>query len=380
MAITIVQSPENRASMHDDLWHVVTSNNTGQSGFKYVFDIYISTTLVARIKLFPDPNEDCGTFNAGNIIRNYWTTYFKPNTTQTAFSHSTDGIFVAYTIKFGEEYGGTLYTNLTEANYEAFNFYNPIFRDWSTSYLDTFNGKWLTGRDRSALTCGYTEKLFASWFNYGFPDVSQALKVTVDGGSEQTGTGNFTNAVQIFDVSPGAINAYFGSTIIPSTATQYRVRINSGDYLTIKLACNRYEVETLHFLNSLGGYDTMTFRLVNREERTATRESYQRPGWEVVSDTVARYDSFKKMYAGRVNHVISQGVTFRLTSDFLTETDHTWLRDLIMSPEVYLEKSGYYYPVTIGTNNWAERIRTVDKMFNLTLDVNYSRPVNSQFR
>jgi hypothetical protein len=380
MAITIVQSPENRASMHDDLWHVVTSNNTGQAGFKYVFDIYISSTLVARIKLFPDPNEDCGTFNAGNIIRNYWTTYFKPNTTQTAFSHSTNGIYVAYTIKFGEEYGGTLYTNLTEANYTAFNFYNPIFRDWSTSYLDTFDGKWLTGRDRSALECGYSEKLYISYFNFGFPDVSQALKVTVDGGAEQTGSGNLTNALQIFDVSPGAINAYFGSTVIPSTATQYRVRINSGDYLTIKLACNRYEVETLHFLNSLGGYDTMTFRLVNREERTATRESYQRPGWEVVSDTVARYDSFKKMYAGRVNHVISQGVTFRLTSDFLTETDHTWLRDLIMSPEVYLEKGGYYYPVTIGTNNWAERIRTVDKMFNLTLDVNYSRPVNSQFR
>jgi len=38
MAITIQQAPEALASMHDDLWHVVTSNNTGQEGFKYVFD------------------------------------------------------------------------------------------------------------------------------------------------------------------------------------------------------------------------------------------------------------------------------------------------------------------------------------------------------
>lgn len=380
MAITVVQSPEARASMHDDLWHVVTSNNSGQTGFKFVFDVYVSSTLVARIKLFPDPTEDCGAFNAGNIIRNYWTTYFKPNTTQTAFSYSTNGIYVSYQIKYGEEYGGTLYTNLTTATYEAFNFYNPLFRDWSTSYLDTFNGKWLTYRDRSALTVGYTEKLYASWFNYGFPDVLQYLKVTVDGGAEQTGTGAYTSALQLFDVSPAAINAYFGSTVIPSTATQYRVRINTGDYLTIKLTCNKYEVETLHFLNSLGGYDTMTFRLVNREERTATRESYQRPGWELASDTISRYDAFKKMYAGKVNHAVMQGVTFRLTSDWLTETDHNWLRDLIMSPEVYLEKSGYYYPVTIGTNNWSERLRVADKMFNLTLDVEYSRPVNSQYR
>ena len=380
MAITVVQSPEAKASLHDDLWHIVTSNNTGNSGFKYVFDVYVSSALVARIKSFPDPSEDCGIFNAGNIVRNYWASYFKPNTTQTAFSCSTSGIFVAYTIKYGEEYGGTLYTNLATANYEAFNYYNPIFRDWSSSYLSQYIGKWLTSRDRNNLEVGYSERLYASWLNYGFPDVLQSLKVTVDGGAEQTGTGNFTSALQIFDVSPAAINAYFASTVIPSTATSYKVRINSGDYLTIKIVCNRYEVETLHFLNSLGGYDTMTFRLVNREERTASRQSYQRPGWELASDAISRYDANKKMYAGSVNHAISQNVSFILISDYLTETDHNWLKDLIMSPEVYLEKSGYYYPVTIGTNNWAEKVKVADKMFNLTIEVLYSRSVNSQFR
>ena len=380
MAITVVQSPEAKASLHDDLWHIVTSNNTGNSGFKYVFDIYVSSSLVARLKAFPDPNEDCGIVNAGNVIRNYWASYFKPNPTQTAFSCSTSGIFVAYTIKFGEEYGGTLYTNLTTANYEAFNYYNPIFRDWSTSYLNPFIGKWLTSRDRNSLEVGYTEKLYASWLNYGFPDVLQALKVTVNGGAEQTGTGNFTSALQIFDVSPQAINAYFGSTVIPATATSYKVRINAGDYLTIKIVCNRYEVETLHFLNSLGGYDTMSFRLVNREERSAQREAYRRPGWELAADAISRYDTNKKMYAGEVNHAISQSVVFRLLSDYLTETDHNWLRDLVMSPEVYLEKNGYYYPVTIGTNNWTEKLRSADKMFTLSLEVFYSRSVNSQFR
>ena len=28
--------------MHDDLWHVVTSTNTGQDGFKYIFDVYVA--------------------------------------------------------------------------------------------------------------------------------------------------------------------------------------------------------------------------------------------------------------------------------------------------------------------------------------------------
>lgn len=379
MAITITQAPEARASMHDDLWHVVTSDNTGQDGFKYVFDVYVAAALVARVKLFPDPVEDCGTFNAGGIVRSFWESYFKPNTTQTAFSFDTNDIYVPYTIQFGEEYGGTLYTNLASANYEAFNFYNPIFRDWSTSYLDTFNGKWLTFRDRSYIEVGYTEKLYVPWFNYGFPDVSVSLKVRTDGGGETSGSGVLCDALVNFDLSPAAINAYLGTTKVPSTATQYTVQIGSGDILTIKLACNRFDTEVLHFLNSLGGYETAAFRLVNRETRTAERQSFRRPGWEVSGDAMTRYDANKRLYPGRVDYAVRQSVGMALTSDWLTETDHNWMRDLIMSPEVYIERGGYYYPVTIATSEWRERVRRADKMFNLTLDINVANTM-SQLR
>lgn len=379
MAITIQQAPEALASMHDDLWHVVTSNNTGQEGFKYVFDVYVAAALVARVKLFPDPVEDCGTFNAGGIVRSFWQSYFKPNTTQTAFSFDTNDIYVGYSIQFGEEYGGTLYTNLATANYQAFNFYNPIFRDWSTSYLNTFVGKWLTFRDRSALEVGFTEKLYVPWFNYGFPDVAVSLKVATDGGGVTSGSGILCDALVNFDLSPAAINTYLGTTKVPSTATQYTVQIGSGDILTIRLACNRHDTEVLHFLNSLGGYETAAFRLVNRESRTAERQSFQRPGWEVSGDSMTRYDANKRLYPGRVDYAVRQAVTMSLTSDWLSETDHNWMRDLIMSPEVYLERGGYYYPVTIATTQWAEKIRRADKLFNLTLDINVKNTM-SQIR
>jgi hypothetical protein len=380
MAITVLQTPGTNPSLHDDLWFVASSNNTGQANFKYVFDIYISSTIVARIKLFPDPVEDSVAFNAANIVRNYWLSYFKPSTTQTAFNYDGNDIYVAFTIKYGEEYDGTLYTNLTTANYKAYNYYNPLFRDWSADYFGAFDGKFLTNRDKNNLYVGYTEKLFISYLNIGFPDVAIRLKVSVDGGTVQNGSTQLVDEFTMFDVSPAAINTYFGSTIIPSTFTKYTVRVNDGETITVYNSCSKYTVETLHFLNQLGGYDTYTFRLVNKQESTAERKNYDRPGWEFSSDTMSRYDANKRIYAGVRTFSVNQSVVFRLTSDWLTETDHNWLRELIMSPEVYLEKSGYFYPVTIGTNNWSQKIRNVDKTFNLTLDVNYSKKVNSQYR
>jgi hypothetical protein len=124
----------------------------------------------------------------------------------------------------------------------------------------------------------------------------------------------------------------------------------------------------------------MRFSLVNKREVSAERRSYTRTNWEVGSDVMNRYNTFKVLYPGQETFSVEQTIIHRLTSDWLTQTDHAWLKDLIMSPEVYLEKSGYFYPVSIGTNNWSERIRNVDKTFNLTLDVNFGEKLNSQYR
>ncbi len=380
MAITVLQTPETYPSLHDDLWYVVSSNNSAQLNFKYVFDVYISTTLVARIKLFPDPVEDSAAFNASNIVRNFWLSYFKPSTTRQAFNYDGNDIFVSYTIKYGEEYNGTLYTNLTTATYKAYNYYNPIFRAWNANYYGGYDSKWITNRDRNNLTVGYTEKLYVSWLNINFPDVAIGLKVSVDGGTLQIGNTVLVDEFTMFDVGPEAINNYFSANLIPSTFTKYTVRVNDLDTLTIYNSCSKYNVESLHFLNQLGGYDTFTFRLVNKQESLGERKNYDRPGWEFTSDTMNRYDAYKRIYAGMRTYSVQQSVTLKLTSDFLTQTDHEWLKELIMSPEVYLEKAGFYYPVTISTNNWEQKIRNVDKTFNLTLDVNFSKKINSQYR
>lgn len=519
MAITINSTPETYPSAHDSLYFVVTSDNVAEAGFKYVFDVFISSTLVARIKLFPDPVNAKGIFNAAGVVRDYLTNYFKPNTTQTAFAYTGNEVYINYEIRFGEEYGGATYTNLASGHYKAFNFANPVFRDFSTSYYQTFLDKWITSRDKRAMDCVYGEKMYCSFLRSGNntgkqyvikvessnttlpavptdpveysgstvqllwesaqssdpyldtnlfisvngtnvvssfvpatgtvtvnngdsvfveavvqeawtgtgtmrlyifnqtdgvmvynntltnPTVGQSLTHTFTAqgiapvtltvqkylqggaadGSPSTGASTILNAFTLVDVSPTALNAYLGSSFITASTYSYGVKINYGgtssDELLVRLTCQpRWTPVSLHFLNRLGGYDTFTFRLVNKRSASVERKSFQQMDWQYNSASMTRYDAFKRINAGNNTFAVNEEVSFKLTSDYINQSDYLWAKDLITSPEVYMEQGGYYYPVNIKTTTWEERIRAADKMFNFEVTVEFAQKINSQYR
>lgn len=516
MAITINSTPESYPSAHDSMYFVVTSDNVLEVNFKYVFDVLINNSIVARIKLFPDPATTKGIFNVAGIIRDYMSNYFKPNTTQTAFSYSSDDISITYQVRFGEEYDATTYTNLASGVYKAYNFVNPIFRDFSTSYYVNFLDKWITTRDKRVMECAMGEKLyisflrsasstgkqyvinvesgtnlsplptaivpytgtdvqllwsvseaslmdanlklingstvildqftngsgtltvsnndsisvvstvFAAWgasgslrvYIYNQTDgvmvynetltnpsvgaelvtsftaqgvvpvtltVQKYLESGANDGNSSTGGNVQLSKFALLDVSPGALNTYLGSTVINGSTYKYGVKINyngaSSDELMVKLTCNpRWTPVSLHFLNKQGGYDTFAFRLVNKREASVERKSYDQMSWQYNSGSMSRYDSYKKINAGNNTFAVNETVSFKLSSDYINQTDYLWLKDLITSPEVYYEQGGYYYPVRIKTTTWEEKIRIADKMFNFELTVEFAQKVNSQYR
>lgn len=391
MAITINSTPESYPSAHDSLYFVVTSDNVSQPSFKYVFDVLIGGVIVTRVKIFPDPIAAKGIFNVGGVVRNYLASYFKPNTTQTAFSYNGNDLYVSYDIRFGEEYDGTTYTNLASGSYKAFNFVNPIFRDFSTSYYQPKINTWLTPRDISVAECAYGEKLYTGWMNTAGTTTNLSLTVQKylngganDGVSRTGGTIGCSSFV-LFDLSPAAINAYFGEDLITTATYQYGVKVNYGgnqsQEFKIKLVCNpRWTPISLHFLNKLGGYDSFVFRLVNRQSSSVKRNDYQQLGWQYSSGTMSRYDSYKRINGGSTAFAVNESVEFKLQSDYINQTDYLWAKDLITSPEVYYEKDGYYYPVGIKSTNWDEKIRIADKMFNFELNIEFSQKINSQYR
>lgn len=382
MAITIDSAPESYASMHGDLWHVVSSNNYTQTGFRYVFDITISSETT-RIKLYPDPVSGKGLFNAAAIVRQYVSSYFNPATTPTAFSYNGAGILVNYSISFGEEYGGTLYTALNSGSYNAYNFYNPIFRDPSTSYLGTFVGKWISNRSKNMLDVVYGERLFMSWLNASATNMQLTVQQYTESGAAtgSTLTGSIVSGSNIvmIDLSPTALNTYLGSALLSTSTYAYGVKVNGGNEARVTLNCNaKFTPATLHFLNALGGYDSFTFRLANRQSIEGERKSMESLPWTLQSGSMKKFDTFRKINPGTISYSVKQSVRYKLVSDYITAADYNWLRELIFSPEVYLEQSGYYYPVMIKDSSWEEKLR-VDKVVNLTLQIELGN-INSQYR
>ena len=51
--ITSLISPSGDVSAQDDLWHIATSDNSGQTDFKFVFDVFKGADQLVRVKLYP---------------------------------------------------------------------------------------------------------------------------------------------------------------------------------------------------------------------------------------------------------------------------------------------------------------------------------------
>jgi len=394
MAITVNNTPGAFQSFHEDMWYVVTSDNIAQTSFKYVFDVYINSVLVARIKSFPQPDTDKGLFNVAPIIRNYWASYFQPATSQTAFNHTGSGNMVSFTIQFGEDYAGTTYTNLTSSAGTGYNYYPNI-----SEGKGAFDGTWfengyagvnlLTKRDLTQLQTNQSgNRLFICINNFASGVVYDwKLNVTRSNGNDTTG-GTFVDVsgIAVIDVSPPAINSYLGGTFISSATDSYTVEFEEQSVgvqalVNVTKICQpRHTHIPLHFLNSLGGYDTMIFTLVNRESRNIERKSFEQSEWQYRSSDMFRWNQYNVFNGGAVQFNTQHTITYKLTSDWLTLTDYTWLRDLIASPEVYMENSGTFIPVKITTSQWTQKKQYVDKVYNLELDIEFGSKEFSQYR
>jgi hypothetical protein len=124
----------------------------------------------------------------------------------------------------------------------------------------------------------------------------------------------------------------------------------------------------------------MIFTLVNRESRNIDRKSFEQAEWQYRSSDMFRWNQYNVFNGGSVQFNTQHTITYKLTSDWLSLTDYTWIRDLIASPEVYMENSGTFIPIKITTSQWTQKKQYVDKVYNLELDIEFGSKEFSQYR
>lgn len=391
MAITIENEPTDITPVYSDIIYTLSSTNSGQTNFKFVAVVKNAAgTTLAKLKAPLYTGTNYGVFNLSRILQNYVTHDFTQATLQPAKCSNS---FIAYSVEFGEEYGGTEYLNLTSDTGKYA--WNALFSKWNYSeavsdYQIDFpaTSKFLTTIRRKRVTRAQYEYLY---FLRGA--VGGVTKVEV---KAYDAAGNATTSVikQVLNASnkdeyllrmaAGVVNLnlitsgnlYSGTagSVVPAGTVYYTIQLknnldDAGSELyrfDIIEECSKYSTRTLYFLNRLGAFETLRCGMLNRDtyqidRKQLKRNTYGFTGTSYGRDTTAH---------GITSYATTKSRKVILNTDWLNELEWVWVHELISSPVVYLDGN---IPVTI-TNTQIEVFDLNDGPQQLRIEVEYSEP------
>jgi len=382
MSVTLI-NPAAYSSIQDDLWTIASSTASGQTDFKFVFDVYSGTDQLVRCKVYPDPSNGKGYFNAGSVVRNEvdYSWFIPVNGTSNFLYTANNKVKQTYDIRVGEDYSGITTLNLASGSITAYNYAPALFKRGQTK-INSFLNKWLTNRPLSA-KCDFESKLLIPFYtNSVQASGTSTLQVSINGGSFSTAsTANQTFATSQgeefyqLNIGPKAINTAKGSTVITENTEYYDVRIitsvgGSFSNFRVYLDCNpTYTPYNLYFINQYGMFDTACFNLVSKLSLDVERKSYTKVNKKFGTSSVAFYDSNNVYYQSKINHSNKINWTYKLTMDFMTDAEYVWLSELLMSRTIYIDIENNYYPVTIKNTNYEYIKHNVQGLRVLELDI-----------
>ena len=390
MALIITATPAALSSLHGDLIYTVsettkTADPATYPNYKFIGDVYIGATLVARLKAVPNPVTKIGRFSIGQSVRNYLATTFNPANAIISQRMGAGEFSLTITMKFGEEYSYTAYTNITiDSARTFFNNYNGRLVGASTSLAadrPVSNRPLISAVDNNATT---------HLVPY-LPSTTTAFTLTINSYDYSntlysTTTASITPATAyeliVCNLSPAVLNA-FSAGIIAAGVKYYTVQFGAGGVvMRFNLSCEvMYDVYTLFFLNKYGGFESKEFTKVSRKTIDITKKDFGKLPYQIDAAGSVTYHNSNGVY----NEMVSvYAATFKekmiLNSDLLTDSEYRWLQELVLSPMVYVQEGNYYYPCKITESNYEQKKVVNDELTNLTLSIEFGDILNSQFR
>ena len=396
MSITLNQTPSAYSPASNDLTFEATSTMIAQSDFKYVVvctDLLTSGTQTYNVPKAPNTGEL--KFYA-NVFVDQYIKHYVPNNVY-GFQLCTDAIR-KIKVEVKEYYGGNTYAGAPPYSTE-FIVWNGVLRtlDWvdysSTDFVyknSTNNYKYITSDTYNTLTGFYTSNKVTyedkSHFIYCLSSENNDLEfirincydsggtllhysdianpyaggttytdkyVAIDVGhkglteiSSGLVTGTYpilTDSVAYYDV----IDAY---TMPPATARKNISRI----YIECEPT---FTVYTIHYLAKSGNFETLHFNKLSELRENVTKSTYRKNPNTLTSNTWAytKSSEWEKVLSstGQENLI--------LNSDWLTENQIAFHRELFTSPRVYLD-----YGSTIGL----VPVKVLNSSFTIEKDFN----------
>jgi hypothetical protein len=419
MAITLNNEPEAYHPVYQPMWFSVSSNNYTQPNFKFICDVHVregngtNRGKIAQLKFLPVPGTDYGKINVAGVLKSY-ITHQAQNTANATSITATSGHILQYDVKFGEEYGPssgiTQYPNLTTSlNKYAWNgaprFEKHLFIS-GTQYSTTSPQNLLSYLNNDNFD---TAKPVASdeedFINFMEGSTSLGgVKILTYGANQ-----NYLDFGIIWDkfkpkgvgnrfmrcaIGPANINGLTATDwrftpsndpMITASVKYYRVCLVNNSFTETSNAvffeivdkCTKDTAFDFQFLNGLGGYECFRFTGAYQINDDIQKSEFKKVhgSWNTTSEIWGdAYSDRAKSY-----HSVVSRKKFKVYSDWITEDQSQWLRDLMRSIDVRvkwpnpLSPSEYYWiPVQVLNSTYIEKREASDRLFNIEMEFEFT--------
>lgn len=418
MAITsILEDIPDYNPAFNDIEVLVDSSQKASANFKYVFIISINGVQVATKKVVPEPVNQYGYCNVGEIIASYIETQIPAYNSTAGFEYALSSPVLTFDVQYGEEYGTPPVTQ--EPTDSSLGRYA-----WAASFIHT---RWINrikfspsaafdpyimkpiSTTRPFLTNYKTPKVGIGDLGWHFvllENVAHAhdcLINTYDSSGSLISTFVVDNGLSTSDPedkmlsvasAPQSLNNIDNSNIssgaqpiITSSVASYTIQLRDalssfiGEELTFTICepC-RYERYRVHFLNEFGGFDAFNFDSRNQITTSVERKSYEKHVNRLSASGISRGQE----YDGKQDYYGMSQDSLKLRSGYLTEDEHNWLKEMVNSTQLYLEfddaGTQNFRPIRMKTSRWEEKVTSIDKLFKLEVEVEFSHADRKQRR
>ncbi len=370
MSVTINQKPELTTPAYNDINFLVSESSSAiyeKDNFKWIGEVVVDSTTIAKLKApiyYGSTNK--GVFNIGRILESYVTHDF--NYSDTLPSGCTN-CTKEYNFKVGYEYSTspsgavTEYLNQASASGSVWNAaLNPY--DFVSFDIDTY-----TDTARKFLTSVRSQSIHRTqkvWL-YALRGAATNLRIVYSDATTSTYTLPNVRMVRI----PVNLTTPSGATYFDCYLRDVDgVQISETYRFYIKDECSKYENYDLFWLNRLGGFDSFRFNRVSKTSHEITRQMYRQNPYTLNNTAVSwtyGTDSFSNtQFYGESKEKLT------LFSNWITDSESIWLRELVESPVVYIWDGSMLRSCNITNNTYEEKKWINDKMFNLQLDLEFA--------
>ena len=398
MATIIEQVPSIYTPAFNPMYCLISGNNWASSNYELVVDIKNpSGDILARLKNPTDPTyQTKAAFDIHRVIESYLS-----HTIDLAISKVSKAVnnIYPYNIITYEQYGSPAALYLGS---ETFTKYALNIALSPQEWLSWNDAEYLTGsatrkflnKFKGARKLFTTTKAFLYFLqNEAFPvnsigvdaydindvNIANSRIIQSYGGSGST---NYEHALYVpsgptnLNLIPQAeLSLGTSGSVIPAQTSYYKMSMQfgafAGEVLTFSIIenCSKYTNYTIYFLGQYGNFEVWNFNRRSDSKSNINRSNYRAALGKFLTSSTYGYEIGDRQ-ATQYNTEVQDGLI--LNTDLLTEAELLFLKECVQSPCVFILDGANLIPVIITDNVFEEKKKANEKLFNLSITVEYA--------